>query len=501
MIAAEPDARPAELDARLAGLRAFEDLSAGLTRWARRRRLAANSVTVISLTLSGCAAVWFSAGTAVDDLAGGLALCACYLAWRGARRLAAAEDPAGAAPAAIASEGARRAGASPASLAALSGAVSTAVVLAGLALGGHGPGQARTWELATAAITLMAVRDVAGACRAEAVAAVRGVAPRSSHPAVHAIRTVLSFPFGGRVALIVLAAPIWGARVTLLALLGWAIVAVGAVIASPVRRRVLSPVPADPFGPAELDDGPAAVVVPITVAMPADVAAPLPVLAVAAGAPAEAAPAVTLDEIMTADPAEPDAAEDLELAASPDWPVLATTLACRDDGRLALRLGQMVRGQLVPLAPAFAGLAATALLAWLGMRNLFGLLLLTPLIVMLLAAFGSAHPHNRGLDWLTPSVLLGGQLLYIAGIGFSFRILAPLTFALCVLTAVHCVSLASEARPDSQKAALGWEGRMFVVGFGAILGAPELVFAGLAAYLAVSTGARILPRYVALPRN
>jgi hypothetical protein len=105
------------------------------------------------------------------------------------------------------------------------------------------------------------------------------------------------------------------------------------------------------------------------------------------------------------------------------------------------------------------------------------------------------------MDWLTPSVLLGGQLLYIAGIGFSFRILAPLTFTLCVLTAVHCASLAIDARRDRQRAALGWESRMFVVGFGAILGAPELVFAGLAAYLAVSTGARILPRYVAPPRN
>jgi hypothetical protein len=135
------------------------------------------------------------------------------------------------------------------------------------------------------------------------------------------------------------------------------------------------------------------------------------------------------------------------------------------------------------------------------MRNLFGLLLLTPLIVMLLAAFGSAHPHDRGLDWLTPSVLLGGQLLYVAGIGFSFRIMAPLTFTLCFLIAVHCASLASDAKRDSQPAALGWEGRMFLVGFGAILGAPTIVFAGLAAYLAVSTGARILPRYVMLPGN
>jgi hypothetical protein len=495
----------AELDARPAGLRAFEDVPVRLTGWARRRWLAANSVTVISLTLSGCAAVWFSAGTVVDDLGGGLALCACYLAWRGARRLAADESPAGAAPADVESGATRRAGASAASLVTLSGAVSSAAVFAGLAVAGRASGQTGTWQLATAAMIMMAVRDVAGACRAEAAAALSGAGPQSSHQAVRAIRTALAFPFGGRVALIILAAPIWGARVTLLALLGWAIVAVGVLIASPVRRRAVSPVLADPFGAAELDDGPAAVVVPITVAMPADVAAPLPAvapaLAGAGGAPAEAAGAVTLDEILAADPAPAEAAPQPELASEPGRPVLTTTLACRDDGRLAVRLGQMVRGQLVPLAPAFAGLAATALLAWLGMRNLFGLLLLTPLIVMLLAAFGSAHPHDRGLDWLTPSVLLGGQLLYVAGIGFSFRIMAPLTFTLCVLIAVHCASLASEAKPDSRTAALGWEGRMFLVGFGAILGAPTIVFAGLAAYLAVTTGARILPRYVMLPGN
>lgn len=505
----------AELDARPAGLRAFEDVPVRLTRWARGRRLAPNSVTVISLTLSCCAAVWFSAGTIADDLGGGLALIACYLAWRGARRLATDESPADVASADMESEATPRAGVSAASLVTLSAAVSSAAVFAGLAVGGRASGHTGTWELATTAMIMMAVRDVAGACRAEAVAALSGAGAQSSHQAVRVIRTALAFPFGGRVVLIVVAAPIWSARVTLLALLGWAIVAVGAVIASPVRRRAVSPALADPFDPADLDDTPAAVVVPITVAMPADVAplpgaAPLPAaapaLAVAGGASAETAGTVTLDEILAADPAPAEAAQPLELASAPDQPVLTTTLACRDDGRLAVRLGQMVRGQLVPLAPAFAGLAATALLAWLGMRNLFGLLLLTPLIVMLLAAFGSAHPHDRGLDWLTPSVLLGGQLLYVAGIGFSFRIMAPLTFTLCVLIAVHCASLASaslasEAKRDSRPAALGWEGRMFLVGFGAILGAPVIVFAGLAAYLAVSTGARILPRYVAPPRN
>ncbi len=543
----------AGVDARPAGTRAFDDVPRRLIHWARRRSLAANSVTVISLTLSVCAAGWYSAGTTVDYLGGGLALCACYLAWCGARRLAAADGPAStvsastgsastdaastvsastdAASAVSASTGSastgspatRLAGLSAASLATLGGLVSSAVACAGLAVGGRASGQAATWELATAAVIMMAVRDLAGACRGEAAADAGVVSPRG-HPAGRAIRTVLEFPFGGRVALIAVAAPIWGARVTLLALLGWAIVGLGSAIASPVRRRVVSPARPDSVGAATPDDAPADLVVPITVAMPADVVAASPVVAPAvavsavtgpavagpavagsagpiAGMDAESVPAVTgpaatLDDILAAEPAE-----EPEPVTEPHSRVLATTMACRDDGRFAVRIGQMVRGQLVPLPPAFAGLAATALLAWLGMRNLPGLLLFTPLVVMLLAAFGSAHPHDRGLDWLTPAVLLGGQLLYIGAVGFSFRVPAALTFTLCVLTALHCASLASGASPGSKKAALGWEGRMFVVGFGAILGAPAVVFAGLALYLAVTTGARVLPRYIALPRD
>jgi Family of unknown function (DUF5941) len=149
-------------------------------------------------------------------------------------------------------------------------------------------------------------------------------------------------------------------------------------------------------------------------------------------------------------------------------------------------LGRVVRGEFVPLPPAIAGLFATALLAWLGMRELPGLLLLTPLVVMLLAAFGSRHPHDGRMDWLTPAVMLAGQLLYFAAVGFAFRVPPPLTFTLCGLIALHHVELISRSHtgtgygPDTK---LGWEGRMFIAGVGAIVGIAMVAYLVLVAYL------------------
>ena len=149
----------------------------------------------------------------------------------------------------------------------------------------------------------------------------------------------------------------------------------------------------------------------------------------------------------------------------------------------------------MPLPPAVAGLAATSFLAWLGMRNLPGLLLLTPVVVMLLAAFGSRHPHHGRLDWLTPAVLLAGQLVYFAAVGFSFRVPPPVTFALCALVALHYVELAGRGWPDAGRAPdtrLGWEGRMFVAGLGAMIGIAMVAYLALSAYLVVLVCSKIM---------
>jgi hypothetical protein len=535
---------------------ALGGLPGRLTGWAQGRYLAANSVTGISVALGVSAAGWLSGGNRAGNLYGGLALCACYLAWRAARRLAAADAEAGLA----------RPGPDPAVLATLSGAVSSCAAYAGLAAGGRAAGMNGIWELAIAALIMMALRDLVWACRSAAAASLTAGAGPGDHLLGRAVRAVLGFSFGGRVALIAVTAPIWGAHLTLLVLLEWAVVAVGYAIVMPRPRRALAsadlahagpdhagpaeagPAEAgladagladagladagladagladadlagtDPVGTAILDDcaGPEQEV-PIIVAMPIDAVTPSPVaipaaaLSLAVPSPAvrlPAGPAATLEELLhDGPPVEP------EPAAAPDPRLVAITLASRDDGWLAVRLGQVVRGQFVPLPPALAGLGATALLAWLGMRSLVGLLLLTPLVVMLLAAFGSAHPHDRGLDWLTPAVLLAGQLLYIAAVGYAFRVPVALTFALCALIGLRCASraLLSGASPvslgegDSQDAGqvpgdrLGWEGRMLIVGAGAMVGAPVVAYAGLAAYVAVVTGLAVLPRYVAFP--
>ena len=99
--------------------------------------------------------------------------------------------------------------------------------------------------------------------------------------------------------------------------------------------------------------------------------------------------------------------------------------ACRDDGPIARFAGALVHGQLVPLPPAVAGLIATVLLAALGLGGLDGLVLLTPVAAMLLAAPGSAHPHDGPLDWLAPVIIQAGQYIYLAALGFAIGSARP----------------------------------------------------------------------------
>jgi Family of unknown function (DUF5941) len=116
---------------------------------------------------------------------------------------------------------------------------------------------------------------------------------------------------------------------------------------------------------------------------------------------------------------------------------------------------------------------------------------------MLLAAFGSGHPHNGKLDWLVPAVLMAGQLVYVAAIGFSFGVWAPLTFTLCALIAMRYIDLTvrDRGRPGRlgrpAETRLGWEGRMFVVGVGAMLGVPIVAYVALSAYVAALVCGRV----------
>jgi hypothetical protein len=456
----------------------LDDLPRRLARWAVNRSLAPASVSGISLALAVCAAGWFSAGTRPDNVNGSLALCASYLAACAARWLAGPADRAGAS-----------AGAAAGRLAEWCGAVSEYAVYAGLAVGGYEEHWKDTWQLAVAVMIVLSVRRTVVACSRPATGA-----SSSGNSVGHAFRVFLSCPPGGRIALITLVAPIWGARATLMFLLEWGIIATGFALTAhgPYRVIVTGSPEQVAAPPARLADS------PVTVEaeeMPAELAAPI----IDAGQDEPPRPesdspesAAALDLFVYAEPA-PQVKAAPEAVADPR--ALAVMAACRDDGTAAVWLGRVVRGELVPLPPAVAGLAATSLLAWLGMRNLPGLLLLTPVVVMLLAAFGSRHPHDGRLDWLTPAVLLAGQLVYFAAVGFSFRVPPPVTFTLCGLVALHYVELAGRGWPDSGQAPdtrLGWEGRIFIAGLGAMIGIAMIAYLALSAYLVVLVCAKIL---------
>jgi hypothetical protein len=427
----------------------------------------------------------------------------------------------------------------------------------------------------------VAVRTTAVACGGQVADGGEG------NPLGSAIRRFLAYSPGGRVAVTVVAAPIWGAHATLLVLLEWGIIATAYVITGHGPDRVAAAGPREPVGqagraavgsPAQVGssaraelpartelsaraelsarvDSPAPAGPPVMdVPVPADATASVdPRVRLGSSTPARTggsagtgrahsrapvdapvrtgSPGLSASTALTslangagqsetplalAGPHEPTMTLDLliprrepgqQREAKPrtvlEPRALATIATYRDDGAAAVWLSRVVRGQFVPLPPAVAGLAATSFLAWLGMRNLPGLLLLTPLVVMLLAAFGSGHPHDGRLDWLVPAVLVGGQLVYIAAVGFSFGVPAPVTFTLCALVALRYVDLARRDRPSPARAAdtrPGWEGRMLAVGIGAMLGITTVAYVVLAVYVAALVCGRVRTSLLPAPR-
>ena len=193
--------------------------------------------------------------------------------------------------------------------------------------------------------------------------------------------------------------------------------------------------------------------------------------------------AVALAWSLVAGPHRPRAVDRVtDLAAQPGG-----VAACRDDGPIARLAGALVHGQLVPLPPAVAGLIATVLLAALGLGSLDGWVLLTPVAAMLLAAPGSAHPHDGPADWLAPVIIQAGQYVYLAALGFAIGVPGPVTFALIGLTGLRQLDVAYQARhpvtPRGARLSLGWEGRMLVAGFAAMVGLGTVGYLALIGYL------------------
>ena len=194
-------------------------------------------------------------------------------------------------------------------------------------------------------------------------------------------------------------------------------------------------------------------------------------------------------------------------------------LACRDDGPLARLAGRIVQGNIGPLPPAFLGLVAIVVLGVLGLRQMPGIIALTPAVVLLLAAPGSSHPHDGRFDWLVPVLLCLAQYSYLVALGFARSVPGPAIFSAVSMIAVWYASLAASPRARAQVNSKvlssrperiskiirrradgpGWEARVWLVGLAGMFGVAVFGYVGLAAYLAALMGRKAAIGYLLSP--
>src|SRR5579859_2722158 len=166
--------------------------------------------------------------------------------------------------------------------------------------------------------------------------------------------------------------------------------------------------------------------------------------------------------------------------------------AYRGDGLIAYRIGGVVQGQLPPLPPLLVGLLVTCDLVALGVSDLPGVLVFGPVVAMLLAAMGARHPHGGRLDWLVPSLLLTGEGVFLAGLGFARHVWLPVIFALLAAIITRHLDLAWRARSGhgvpADRHGLGWDGRILLAGFAAVFGFVPAAYVVLAGWLWLLAG-------------
>jgi hypothetical protein len=205
------------------------DASRATLAWAHRRYLGLTSACGISVALAGCAAAWFSAGTTSAIVRGVAALWASYLVLAAGRTVAAL--PAGA-DGSIA--GNRRQAGPAAWLAALGSGLAEAIVYFGLVAGvaaEHWPG---SWQLGVTVLGLVAVRNVMTVCSTP-----YGFRDPPGTLIGRIANAIVTMPAGGRILVIGVVAPIWGARIALVAVVAWAISSVGYGLAGRAAADVL----------------------------------------------------------------------------------------------------------------------------------------------------------------------------------------------------------------------------------------------------------------------
>jgi hypothetical protein len=505
-----------------------DPIARDVARWAADRELAPAALLGISLGLGLASAIWFSEPIASAKAMAGVTLIAAYVCSRSGRLLALAPGPV------LAAIGGNRSGARtgvirPAGdwLSAAGWAVIECAVYAGLAASagltdvsvpgviGGGPGG--VWHLAVLALAVVAIRRMAGLCyeRATEDRGGRTRLPRSA--ARRRLERALTLPTGERILILIVAGGIWGPRIAFLALIAGSVLATGYLVTARVvglgdsaRDARFTPVGSPRLGPAT----PAPVVSDQgSISLDASVSPLGGVLSAFAREEEDDDSAGSLlpGGMRAADDDVPPARRS-RLAAPARTVASFEIPAYRDDGPISLWLGRLVEGRIPPIPPLIVGLFVTGALAALGMGNLSGLLLLTPVEAMLLAGLGSSHPHNGLLDWLVPAMIQAGEYLFLAALAFTHRVASPLVFALVAAVVLRHLDVAYRARhriawpaprklrtfvggygltwpptgPDGRPAdvsGLGWEIRMLVLGIGAALGITPIASVLLAGYL------------------
>jgi hypothetical protein len=547
------------------------------------RSLSPGSLAGTSLLLAVCAAAWFSGGGPEHEARGLLAMGGWLLFVMAARGLAkfkargpvrqaelapSAAEPADSWPAA--DEESFEAGESPGEaaesgalrfgwLAAVCGMAAECAIYGGMAAGIEHTTVLGAWPLAVLTVSAVAITDMLGACRSAGLTAERRRA-MGRNPVLRAAGALLHIPPALRGFIAFAGYAVSGPQTALLAVCGIQAVAVAAAIVTlaklnpaagaarhatqmrgpPAARSPQTPgrtsasagttitavvgvtgSPGETTSVRYTTTPPAAWTVAGRSAGSARGGAAGAQRSNAAGLAGAASQARAGGQTGGGGVADAEAPTDVAVGRTPDG--RAMIVALRDDGAAARWAGRLVQGNLIPLPAALAGLIATGLLGGLGLRHLPAFIALTSPVVMMLAAPGSSHPHDRRFDWLVPVLLATAQFAYVGPLGFSLALPGPIVFSLCAVLAIWYVSNTAivtgnaNARPDEDAGAaprsmpgsapaswvgwgagLGWETRMFVIGLAATFGLATFGYLGLAAYLGVLICREVMTGYLVL---